>query len=141
MEEFNQMSPEEAMAAGGFLAGIGLGFFIFIFAISIFMIIARWKVYEKAGQPGWGVLVPIYNIILLFRIAKAPGWWFLMFFIPIANIIFMIKFTHKISKNFGKDGGFTAGLILLPIVFWAILGFGSAQYLNEGSSDQDVLDA
>lgn len=126
----------------GLFAGLGIGMMVFLIAFYVFMIASQWKVFAKAGQPGWAVLVPIYNIIVMFKVARVPGWWFVMFFIPIANIIFMVKLTHAISKNFGKDGGFTAGLIFLPFVFWPILGFGSAQYqVAEATGSEDVLDA
>lgn len=144
MNEFAAMgSSQEAEGFLAMLMGAGIGVMVFLVAIMVVMMIARYKVLEKAGQPGWAIFVPIYNIIVLFKVAKVPGWWFIMFFIPIANIIFMIKFTHAISKNFGKDGGFTAGLIFLPLIFWPILGFGSAQYVgNEsGASNGEVLDA
>lgn len=96
--------------------------------LSIFLIAAQWKVFTKAGQPGWAAIIPIYNIYIMTKIAGKPGWWVLMFFLPFVNFIFAIWLTNMISKSFGKDEAFTAGLILLGIIFWPILGFGSAKY-------------
>tara|TARA_B100000683_G_C12507280_1_gene559523 strand:+ start:4539 stop:4970 length:432 start_codon:yes stop_codon:yes gene_type:complete len=143
MEEINQLqySQDQLSDAGSIFAGIGIGAVVFLSILSVVLIAARWKVFAKAGQPGWAILVPIYNIIVLFKVAKAPLWWLLMFFIPIANIIFAIKLTHQISVRFGKGGGFTAGLIFLPIVFWPILGFGSAQYEDSINHGDSILDA
>ena len=103
---------------------------IFIVAFVVFIIAAMWKVFEKAGQPGWAAIIPIYNIYIMTKIAGKPGIWTLFCIIPIVNYVFMIWLTNMISKSFGKDEGFTAGLILVGFIFWPILGFGSAKYLG-----------
>ena len=115
-------------------------------AIMCVMFAGIWYMYEKANQPGWAAIVPIYNLLVLLDIAKKPRWWIFMFFIPIANIVFLIMTHSGISKNFGKDDGFTVGLVLLGQVFMAILGFGDAVYVdgksNPGHKDNsDLLDA
>lgn len=106
------------------------GLIIFCLALTIFLIAAMWKVFEKAGQPGWASIIPIYNFYVMTKIGGKPGWWTLMLFIPGVNIIFVIWLDNMISKSFGKDEGFTAGLVLLGAIFWPILGFGSAKYLG-----------
>ena len=110
------------------MESLSMGFIIVWLAIIVFLIAAIWKVFEKAGQPGWASIVPIYNTYIMLKIGGKPGWWLLMLFIPIVNIIFIIWIYNMISKSFGKDEGFTAGLILLSFIFWPILGFGSAKY-------------
>jgi len=97
-------------------------------AIVIFMIAAVWKVFTKAGRPGWAVLIPIYNAYILLKIGGKPGWWLLLMFIPIVNIVIWILALAGLSTNFSKGGGFVIGLLLLPFIFYAILGFGSAKY-------------
>lgn len=99
-------------------------------AIVVFIIASIWKVFEKAGQPGWAAIIPIYNIYIMTKIGGKPGWWVLMFLIPFVNFVFLIWLYNMISKSFGKDEGFTAGLIILGFIFWPILGFGSAKYLG-----------
>jgi hypothetical protein len=113
----------------------GIGFFplsgpllIIPLAIVIFMIAAVWKVFTKAGQPGWAVLIPIYNAYVMLKIAGKPGWWLLLMFIPIVNLVVWILALVGLAANFGKGGGFVLGLLLLPIVFYPILGLGSSQY-------------
>jgi len=108
------------------LAFIGLIYF----GVIIMLIAAMWKVFSKAGQPGWASIIPIYNLYIMTKIGGKPGWWVLLMFIPIVNIIFLIWTYNMVAKSFGKDEGFTVGLILLGIVFWPILGFGSAQYIG-----------
>ena len=91
-------------------------------------IAGTWKAFEKAGQPGWACLIPIYNSYIMLKIGGKPGWWLLLFLIPLANIVFAIWTLNMISKSFGRDEGFTIGLVLLSFIFWPILGFGEAVY-------------
>jgi ABC-type sulfate transport system permease subunit len=97
-------------------------------AIIVVLFAALWRVFEKANQPGWGVLIPIYNIILLLRIAGKPVWWLILMLIPLVNIIAGVLVPMAIAKNFGKGVGFGLGLIFLPFIFYPILGFGGAEY-------------
>lgn len=97
-------------------------------SIIAFAIVSQWKVFEKAGQPGWLCIIPFYNIIILLKISNKPWWWIFMFFIPIANIVFMIMMLHRISLSFGKGAGFTVGLLFLSIIFWGILAFDKSEY-------------
>ena len=97
-------------------------------ALTILQIIATWRIYEKAGQPGWACLIPVYNFYVLLKIVGKPGWWLIWMFIPIANIVIGIWVINLLSKSFGKDVGFTLGLIFLSIIFYPILGFGNAEY-------------
>lgn len=105
---------------------------IFIFFISIsvifFLIAAYWKIFEKAGKPGWAAIIPIYNFVVFLEIVGKPVWWVVLLFVPIANIVVLIWTTNMLSKSFGKDEGFTVGILLLRIVFIPILGFGDAKY-------------
>jgi hypothetical protein len=97
-------------------------------AIIVFIIISYWKVYTKAGQPGWAIFVPIYNFLVMLKIVNKPWWWIFLMLIPIANIVFMIIILHRVSLSFGKGAGFTVGLLFLGIIFWPILAFGDATY-------------
>lgn len=115
-------------SSGAAAAGFGLIGFIIWLAIIVLIIAAMWKVFTKAGQPGWGVLIPIYNVYLLCKVAGKPGWWLLLMFIPLVNIIIAIMVALGVAENFGKGGGFAVGLFLLPFVFYPILGFGDATY-------------
>ena len=109
-------------------------FFINIAAILYILIFAGiWYTLKKADKPGFAFLIPIYNIIVMLQIAKKPVWWIILLLIPIANIVFMIMMLNGISKNFGKDEGFTVGLVFLGPVFWCILGYGDAKYIDHNS--------
>ena len=97
-------------------------------AIVIFVIAGLWKTFEKAGKPGWGAIIPIYNIILLLEIAGKPIWWVLLFLIPLVNIVIAILVSIDVAKNFGKGPAFGIGLAFLGFIFYPILGFGDAKY-------------
>ena len=101
---------------------------VYLIVMVLLIIVPMWKIFTKAGQPGIAAIIPIWNILVMIEIAKKPTWWIILFLVPFVNFIIMIMIMHGISINFGKDSGFTAGLILLPIVFIPILGYGSAQY-------------
>jgi len=103
-------------------------FWIIYFAFLIFMIAAMWKIFTKAGQPGWAILIPFYNLYVMCKIAGRPGWWLLLMLIPFVNLIIFIILYVDISKSFGKGAGFAVGMLFLPFIFFPILGFGSAQY-------------
>jgi hypothetical protein len=98
------------------------------FAVVILLIAAMWKVFSKAGQPGWAAIIPIYNFYIMCKVAGRPGWWVILMFIPLVNFIILIILMIDIAKSFGKGVGFGLGLAFLGIIFWPILGFGSAQY-------------
>jgi hypothetical protein len=114
-------------AIQGLLAMLAALYFVFL-AIGILMLISMWKIYSKAGQPGWAVLVPIYNLIVLLNIVRKPGWWFVLMLIPIVNFIIILLVYLELAKVFGKDTGFGLGIIFLPVIFLPMLAFGSAQY-------------
>jgi hypothetical protein len=101
-----------------------------IIIIWVVMVVAHWKIYEKAGKPGWAAIVPIYNIIVLLEIVGKPVWWILLLLVPCVNIIFLVWITNLLSKSFGQSEGFTVGLLLLGIVFYPMLGFGNYQYVG-----------
>jgi hypothetical protein len=109
-------------------------FWICYFVVIILLIAAMWKMFSKAGQPGWACIIPIYNIYVLCKIAGRPGWWVLLMLIPFVNFIILIIIDIDIAKAFGKGAGFGIGLILLPFIFFPILGFGSAQYQASAAS-------
>jgi len=105
-------------------------FWIFWLAFMILMIAACWKIFTKAGQPGWAAIIPIYNWYILCKIVGRPGWWVILLLIPFINFIIGIILCIDLAKSFGKGVGFGIGLILLGVIFFPILGFGSAQYLG-----------
>jgi hypothetical protein len=115
---------------GAVFAGIWLLWLVLI----ILLFAANWKIYVKAGKPGWASLVPIYNIIVYLDIVGKPFWWIILMFIPFVNFVVAIILAHRLSLSFGKSIGFTFGLIFLSPIFIPILGFGKAVYQKLGDS-------
>ena len=104
---------------------------IIYLAIIVLVIVSMWKIFTKAGKPGWACIIPIYNVIVLLEIVGKPWWWLLLIlFVPIANIVLLIWMTNLLSKSFGKSVGFTLGLIFLGFIFVPILGLGDATYVG-----------
>ncbi|GAJ23815.1 unnamed protein product, partial [marine sediment metagenome] len=90
----------------------------------VFMIVSWWIVFKKAGEPGWAILIPIFNFLVILRVAGKPWWWvfsILLAIIPIAGpILFLVVWIlicNGISKNFGQGAGFTVGLVLVSFIF------------------------
>ena len=112
--------------SGGGAAGIII--MIIYLAIVVLMIASLWKIFTKAGKPGWAAIVPIYNIIVMLQICEKPVWWIILMLIPLVNFIIAIILYVALAQVFGKGVGFAIGILLLPFVFLPMLGFGSAQY-------------
>ncbi len=115
---------------------MGAGCFILVvyLAIAVLFIAGSWKVYVKAGQPGWGCIIPIYNFYLLCKITGRPWWWLLLCLIPIVGAIIYIIMMIDLAKCFGRGAGTAVGLVLLNPIFMCILGFGSAEYQGPSAS-------
>ncbi|MDH2904673.1 MAG: DUF5684 domain-containing protein [Actinomycetota bacterium] len=102
-------------------------------ALFVFYIVAGWRVFAKAGEPGWGIFIPIYNLYLVCKISGRPEWWVILFFIPLVNVVIGLIIAMDVAKAFSKGPGFGIGLWLLNFIFVPIPGFGSAQYSAPGS--------
>ena len=93
-------------------------------ALGILKIVSLWKIFKKAGKPGWASIVPIYNIYIMCEIAEKEWWYILLLCVPFVNIYAIIVLYNGMAKKFGKGGGFVVGMILLPVVFFPMLAFG-----------------
>lgn len=118
---------------GGLLALLtGTTGLLCISALMIIAIIGIWRTFEKAGQPGWGAIIPIYNAYnayLLLKIAGRPGWWLILLLIPLVNVVIWLLVSIDIAQSFGKSAAW--GVILLFLLTGLgllILGFSDAQY-------------
>jgi len=104
---------------------------IFWLVIAVVFIAGLWKVFTKAGQPGWAVLVSIYNIYILMKIAGKPGWWVVLYLIPLVNIVIFVLVAISLAKAFGRTTAFgVVMLFLLSGIGYLILGFGSDKYVG-----------
>jgi len=116
----------------GPLRGLLSGPILFCWAIwAILVLIGGWKMFEKAGQPGWAILIPIYNVYILLKIAGRPGWWLILYLIPLVNIIIGIVVAIDVAKAFGQSALFGFFLLFLLLgLGYLILGFGNYRYIG-----------
>ena len=103
---------------------------IFYVAVCLAMIAAMWKIFAKAGKPGWASIVPIYNIVVWLQVVNRPVWWIILLIIPIVGWVVAIVLTNDLARAFGKGTGWTFGLLLLPFVFYPMLGFSDDAFVG-----------
>lgn len=119
----------------GAALGTMLGFIIvFSLIVCVLSIIAMWRIFTKAGKPGWASIIPVYNMVVLFQIVGMNPWLLLLYIVPfvnyVASIVLIIMLGIKLAKAFGKSSGFAVGLIFLNTIFMLILGLGNAEYVG-----------
>ncbi|MGE3267437.1 MAG: DUF5684 domain-containing protein [Chloroflexota bacterium] len=120
-----------AGAIGGLIGGL------FYVVLLVYMIACIWMVFQKAGQPGWHAIIPIWNTIVLLKIAGRPAWWFLLLLVPFLNLVILIMVYLDLGKSFGYGAAFSIFMLLcLAPIGWGMLAFGSARYLGPGGRPQ-----
>ena len=110
---------------------VTLGLIIFIFA-------GLWKVFEKAGKPGWAAIIPIYNLYVLVKVSGNAWYWFALFFVPVINFFATLKISIDIAGKFNKGILFGLGLTFISFIFYPLLGFGGYQYNDTTGSAESV---
>ncbi|HEY0581217.1 MAG TPA: DUF5684 domain-containing protein [Chloroflexota bacterium] len=98
--------------------------------LTVVLIVASWRIFAKAGRPGWMSLIPIYNVVQMLHITGRSGWWLLGMFVPFLNLFVAIRLVFDLAASFGRGVGFGFGLLFLSPVFLPLLGFGNAQYVG-----------
>ena len=102
--------------------------------VTVLLIVANWRIFEKAGEAGWKSIIPIYSSYILFKILSGNGWKFLLALIPVFNIVVAFAMYYRLAQVFGHGVGFTLGLLFFPNVFTLILAFGSSSYYGPVNS-------
>jgi Family of unknown function (DUF5684) len=127
--------------AGGVLGGLlGMCCNCVILLGIVVAFVGMWKVFEKAGQPGWAGIIPIYNAyILTTEIARKEILWFVLLLVPCVNIVAAVIICIEVAKNFGKDPAFGIGLALLSPIFFPILGFSDAKFQPKAPSPPPAI--
>jgi hypothetical protein len=116
--------------SSGVGAAAGIFFFLLAIALYVFYGYCLGVVFRKAGQPLWAGFVPFYNTYIILKIVGRPGWWLILYFIPIVNVVVGIIVYIDLAKSFGKGVGFGLGLFFLSFIFIPILAFSDARYLG-----------
>ena len=127
---FNYNDALSATSNNQMLGGLFSGILIFSGILCLIFIISYWKIFTKAGKPGWASIVPIYNIVVMLEIAGMSPLFILLFLIPFVNIIVLFMVNIKIANKFGKSSSFGIGMTLLSIIFVPILAFSDNKIEN-----------
>jgi hypothetical protein len=118
--------------------------FWWMFAVVLWLIVilAFWQVFVKAGKPGWASIIPIYNVYVLLKIAGRPGWWLLLYLIPIVNLVVNIIVSIDVAKAFGKSAAFgVVGLWIFSVFGYVMLGYGDATYRGPSAAGSTAAPA
>ncbi|MGH3734270.1 MAG: DUF5684 domain-containing protein [Micromonosporaceae bacterium] len=121
----------DAPAQGG--AGSTIVLIVYL-ALIVLMIAGLWKIFSKAGEPGWAAIIPIYNLVVLLKIVGRPIWWLILFIIPFVNFIMGIIVAIDLAKSYGKGVGYGLLLAFLPFIGYPMLGFGSDRYVGPSAA-------
>jgi uncharacterized membrane protein YhaH (DUF805 family) len=118
-------------------AGAGAAGALFGLAVAVVFIAAMWRIFTKAGQPGWASIIPIYNTYILLKIAGRPGWWLVLFFIPFINIIVFLLVAIDLARSFGRSSLFGVVMLwLLSAIGLLMLGFGGSRYVGPAATSK-----
>jgi hypothetical protein len=118
------MNNNYGNGAGGFVLWL-----IYVVAI-VFYVFCMWRIFVKAGKPGWAAIIPIYNVLVELEIVGRPWYWLLLMFIPVVDVVLGIIVIFRFAKVFGHSIGFGFGLLLLAPIFFPILAFDESKYLG-----------
>lgn len=101
-------------------------------AVYVLTVVALWKVFAKAGYPGWLSIIPIVNVVFLTKIAGFSGWFALLYLIPIVGVVFHIVVQLRIGRAFGHGWVFSLFLLVfLYIIGYLVIGFSDDRYRPE----------
>ena len=122
---------------GGLLAGMGVASMLFYLAILVLYIAGLWKIFEKAGKPGWAAIIPIYNMIIIAEIVGKPIWWGIVAsLVPCVNVVFSIWLMNLLMKSFGKEVPlWTILTVFFGFVTIPVIGFGSDRYIGPTAAE------
>ena len=92
-------------------------------AIYVYLAVCLQTIARKTGtEHGWLAWIPIANAYLMCKVAGKPGWWLLLFLIPIVNIIFMVIVWMGIAEARDKKG-WLGILMIVPIANLIVPGY------------------
>lgn len=118
--DYSTTSMDPAATAGSTIGGI-IGYVI--------LVIVLWRIFTKAGRPGWLAIIPIVNTVVLIQIAGHSGWTILFYLIPVFNIVWGIIIALHLGQSFKKGGAFSFFLLwLLSLIGYIVLAFDSSTY-------------
>lgn len=106
-------------------------FTLIYLVVVVLELAAMWQLFAKAGEAGWQAIIPVWNTIVLLKIAGRPAWWFILYLIPVVNIVFYFIVMIDLAHSYGKGTGFGVFLAILPWIAVPMLAFGDASYRGQ----------
>ncbi len=136
-----QTSSELSSASAAALGLIVMVFMLFYFAVVVVSVVSMWRLFTKAGKPGWAAIVPVYNQIVMLQVAGRPVWWvLLMMFVPVFQVWVAIVAAIDFAKSYGKSTGFGVLVALLPFIGLPVLAFSKdANYVGPVAEGLDTF--
>jgi len=122
------------------VAGSIFGLLVWL-VVTVLLVVALWKIFVKAGQPGWASLIPIYNTVVMLRMTGHSGWWFLGMLVPFLNFFVIIRLIFNLASVFGRSVSFGFGLLFLSPIFIMVLAFGKSRYVGPTPARDEQLRA
>ena len=119
--QYGESVPTTSVSIGFGILSISIAIISLI--ISIVMLISLIKIFTRNRKPGWGVIIPIYNFILMSEIAEVKSIYVILLFVPIVNIYARYVIYKGIAKKYNKSSGYAVGMLLVPFIFFPMLAF------------------
>jgi hypothetical protein len=110
-----------------------------ILALTVVIFAGFWKMFEKAGEPGWAGIIPIYNLYILVKISGNAWWWFILLLVPVVNFFAALKISIDVAGKFNRGVLFGLGLMFVSFIFYPLLGFGDYQYQDTAHSAEGAI--
>jgi len=114
------------------LRNLLLGIWFFYLLYYLFFAYCLQVMAKKTNTPDrWMAWIPVFQIYLMCKIAKRPGWWFLLCFLPVISLVIFIILLVDIAKALGKPE-WVGVLVILPIIgifAWGYLAFAKGKTL------------
>ncbi len=97
-----------------FYGNMGVAFYYMLMFLAVIAALAQWRLYEKAGQPGYTALIPVLNIIVFLRIVGRPAKDAWLMLIPFyGQLYFIPKVWIEVCQSFGKRTTLDYVLVIL----------------------------
>lgn len=101
------------------------------YVVSAFLIS---RLFKKAGVDQWRAWVPVYNNWIVYQLGGQAGWWSIIMFVPVVNIVSSIMMyiaMYDIGLKFGKPGVFVLWAIFIPLVWWMWLWLDDSKWTGQ----------
>ena len=113
---------------------------IFSILSFILVIVGLWGIFEKAGEKGWKILVPFYNLYIWLQIIKKPIWWYIFLLIPFINVFVILLMIVEVLKSFKKHGLLDQALgVLFPFVYLPYLAYSPKESYADPTKQAPVV--